>query len=143
MSIKGKVLTTIGSAGTALSLVTAMMPTAFAMVPSGGSEGGSTKDGTLNLDGNVNGSTNSNSELIKNAGEAANGIYSDVLKLSTPIAAAAIGGAIIFSWFSHDEKKIGMAKSIVKYVGATWIVLHILGWIFNYANGFLSGSSRH
>ena len=69
-------------------------------------------------------------------------IFNLARAIATPIAIAAIAVALIMSWLSHDEKKIGMSRSIAKGVAATWVVLMILGYIFNFASNKLIESNK-
>ena len=74
--------------------------------------------------------------------DGARAIFDLARAIATPIAIAAIAVALIMSWLSHDEKKIGMSRSIAKGVAATWVVLMILGYIFNFASNKLVDSNK-
>ena len=69
-------------------------------------------------------------------------IFNLARAIATPIAIAAIAVALILSWLSHDEKKIGMSRSIAKGVAATWVVLMILGYVFQFASKTLIDSNK-
>ena len=74
--------------------------------------------------------------------KGAKAIFDLARAIATPIAIAAIAVALIMSWLSHDEKKIGMSRSIAKGVAATWVVLMILGYIFSFASTKLVDSNK-
>ena len=80
-------------------------------------------------------------DIFSKGASFANGLYSSVVGISTPIALASIGIALLVSMLSHNQKMVDASRMLAKGVGATWVVLNALVWIFNYVTPYLRGGA--
>lgn len=77
------------------------------------------------------------SQLVTDTSNAAETIFKDIRKVATPIAAVSVAGALLVSFFSHNQRAVDMSRQIAKGAFITWIVLMILGSIFTYGKDIM------
>lgn len=81
--------------------------------------------------------TTSHADLVDDVKTAAVDVYTDVTKVATPVAAASIAIALLFTNFSHNTKVVDGSRLIAKGIAITWIVIMLLGAFFTYGKGIV------
>lgn len=77
-------------------------------------------------------------DLADDVNTAASSVYSDVVKVSTPLAVVSIAVALLFTYFSHNPKVVDASRTTAKGIAITWVVIMILGALFTYGKGIVS-----
>ena len=101
------------------SLMTAMVitTTAFAAVPSGGTDIWGWLDTALN------------------------DLYQKFLSVSTIAACVAASVCLIMMNFSTDDRAVATSRAWLKRILVSWVILNVLGFIMVYLTGLTSGGS--
>lgn len=79
-------------------------------------------------------------DVVTGGTALAKSIYSDVLKIATPIAIAAFVFSLLISMFSRDQKKIDTSRGIAKGVVITWVVILAAGGIMTYGQSLMTNA---
>jgi len=62
----------------------------------------------------------------------ADSLYSAILTIGGPVAIASIAVALVVSMTSHNQKAVDASKQVIKWIIIAFIVLFLLGSIFNW-----------
>lgn len=64
-------------------------------------------------------------------------IYKDIVTIATPLAALSFVIALLISFLSHNQKAVDTARQTAKGIIVTWVVIMVVGGVFNYAKTIL------
>lgn len=80
-------------------------------------------------------------DIFAIAKSGADTIYSNVLKVDTPIAAVSIIVAMLISMFSHNQKVIDESRQVAKTIFVAWIVINVIGAIMLFGSKLVQGGN--